>query len=511
MPLTTVVGSSGAGKTTFMQDVHKSHRCVYVRQYHSLRPYIPVAAIPDFDETELPFWNIYKQEGTAETIKVGGTMAGAFTAGLSGGQRKLFVFELIYQRTKRQRDLLICLDEPFAGVTDDYVPWVVDRLNLMRRHHNILLVTNDHVQALTGMSDNTITVSAVDRSVVTVNNNERVDREKAIMALSVGEAYAYEASGADYNFFVDAEMKKNASVMGVATYAICAFALFIPTFWGTAQEGAALVLIAIDMIGYFAIKPYLLSLVDWRNYVSEEAEALMHSSKGKQKLWKTYLTMCMILLISLLQYGLANAVIDGLGDFTYWIAIFFDSGSLTFPSICLGLYTSLPLEAVASISSLPFMLLIFFSTTYSPGSGIAVVKEFRYLFSRFYLWCMTPGVSHLMEGCPASRSLNVLYLVLTGSLGVIIFLVCMLVKNTRLNMKRDRKEKKRKSMAQDAEFQSLQLELYGVGQHASSKELLTEERQSSFSESGGKSMFASNDNSFSISSCDDSGVICFEV
>ena len=49
-------------------------------------------------------------------------MAGQFTAGLSGGQRKMLLFELIVQRTANQSDLLIVLDEPFAGVTDDCKP-----------------------------------------------------------------------------------------------------------------------------------------------------------------------------------------------------------------------------------------------------------------------------------------------------------------------------------------------------------------------------------------------------
>jgi hypothetical protein len=73
--------------------------------------------VPNFDPTGLPFWDIYVNEGTADKIQLGGTMAGEFTAGLSGGQRKLFLFELIYQRTKTQKGILIVLDEPFAGVT----------------------------------------------------------------------------------------------------------------------------------------------------------------------------------------------------------------------------------------------------------------------------------------------------------------------------------------------------------------------------------------------------------
>ena len=99
------------GKTTFLNDTVKSHKCTYIRQYHSIRPYITVSKIPKFDPTKLPYWDIYVNENKASTIKVGGTMAGEFTAGLSGGQRKLLLFELIYQRTKSQMNLLLILDD----------------------------------------------------------------------------------------------------------------------------------------------------------------------------------------------------------------------------------------------------------------------------------------------------------------------------------------------------------------------------------------------------------------
>jgi ABC-type Mn2+/Zn2+ transport system ATPase subunit len=108
-------------------------------------------------------------------------------AGLSGGQRQLLLFELMYQRTASHSNLLLVLDEPFAGVTDDFVPWIVGRLNEMRRLHNVLLVTNDHVETLKELADNTIIVSAIDRSKVQVNRINDVDREKCILALSVGE------------------------------------------------------------------------------------------------------------------------------------------------------------------------------------------------------------------------------------------------------------------------------------------------------------------------------------
>lgn len=88
-----------------------------------MRPYITVSKIPHFDPSRLPFWDIYVKEGKDQTIQAGGTLAGQFTAGLSEGQRKMLLFELICQRTADQSDLLIVLDEPFAGVTDDFVPY----------------------------------------------------------------------------------------------------------------------------------------------------------------------------------------------------------------------------------------------------------------------------------------------------------------------------------------------------------------------------------------------------
>jgi hypothetical protein len=111
------------------------------------------------------------------------------------------LFELIYQRTKNQRKLLLVFDEPFAGVTNDFVPWIVDQLNLMRQKHNILLVTNDHVQALSEMVGNVLTVSAIDHTKVKINDREQVDREKAILALSVGNDYKFGATNSDLKFF----------------------------------------------------------------------------------------------------------------------------------------------------------------------------------------------------------------------------------------------------------------------------------------------------------------------
>ena len=93
--------------------------------------------------------------------------------------------------------------------------------------------------------------------------------------------------------------------------------------------------------------------------------------------------------------------------------MFCDVFSLSFPLIAVSIYTRMPLETSHFIGSLPFLFVIFFSTTFSLGSGVALVKQLRYLFPRFYFWCMLPSdVSDIMEGCPTPE-LNVLYLVLS--------------------------------------------------------------------------------------------------
>jgi hypothetical protein len=460
MTLSVVVGSSGSGKTTFLNDVHKTHHCTYIRQYHLIRPYISVSKIPNFDPTALPFWDIYESEGTADGIKVGGTMAGEFTAGLSGGQRKLMLFELIRQRIKNQSDLLIVLDEPFAGVTDDFVPFIVDRLNEMRKTHNILLVTNDHVATLTEMSDNTITVSAIDRSKVKVNSREQVDRELAILALAVGDPYAQEVSNADLKFFLDTEVYSNQALVGIAGFTIFAYTLFLLTFWDSNEKSAASVVIAGSIVAYFCINPYLLALVDWRNAMSEEAEALLHSSKGMNKILKTLLTLTLILVISLIEWGCINACSPGFEDFDYWIGFLFDSASNTLFLICLGVFTKMPFQAVQILGSLPFLLMIFLSTTFSPGAGVPVIKELRYLFSRFYLWCTIPGVMDDMEGCPP-EDLNLLYLILSSFVGVFFFIVAQGLQAGQKGAEKHKDADKRKQIMESEEAKLLQAELYG--------------------------------------------------
>jgi ABC-type lipoprotein export system ATPase subunit len=461
MTLTVVVGSSGSGKTTFLNHVHESHKCTYIRQYHNIRPYVIVSKIPNFDPKGLPYWDIYEREEKAATIRVGGTMAGEFTAGLSGGQRKLLLFELIFQRFQKQTDLLLVLDEPFAGVTDDFVPFIVKRLNDLRENHNILLVTNDHIDTLKSMADNSITVSAIDRTTVNINNRNKVDREKAILALSVGESYTYETSMEDIKFFLDVEVFSSMALVGIAIFTIFAFGMFLASFWNSAEENAIYVLVAGSLISFFSINPYLMALADWRVYMSEEAEALLHSSKELNKFLKTIVTCVLVLIISTVQFSITMVCIDGLESVTFWVAMLMDSFASTVGFICFGLYTDLPFTIVQVVASLPFLFMIFFSTTFSPGAGVAGLKGLRYLFTRFYFWCMIPGVQDEMDGCPDSDGLNLALLVIVSFVTVFFFLVVKV--STRLVRSRGEQaaSSKKEALMEGEGFLELQVELYG--------------------------------------------------
>jgi hypothetical protein len=370
------------------------------------------------------------------------------------------LFELIFQRTAPYSDLLLVLDEPFAGVTDDFVPWIVGRLNEMRKQHNVLLVTNDHVATLKELADNTIVISAIDRSKVQVNGLNTVDREKCILALSVGDEFLYRGTAADLKFFFDVEVTNNGALFGVAAFTIFAFGLFLATFWDSSSTQGALIIVAASLIAFFCLNQYLVALVDWRNFMSEEAEALMHSSKATNKALKSMLTLTLVLIVSLVEWGVVNAVVDGFEDRKFWVGILMDSASGT-SSIFFGLYTKLPFQAVQLLASVPFLFMIFFSTTFSPGSGVAGLKELRYLFARFYLFCMIPGVQDDMEGCP-DEDLNVLYMVLSALIGTFLFAVyeitLFIVKASHT-----KKQIHEKNQLKDDEFRDLQVELYGEG------------------------------------------------
>lgn len=80
----TLNGAPALSRAFAEDDTHTLLHFLYAGQYHTARPYIRVTSIPNFDPSALPYWDIYVKEGIADTIRVGGTMAGEFTAGLSG-------------------------------------------------------------------------------------------------------------------------------------------------------------------------------------------------------------------------------------------------------------------------------------------------------------------------------------------------------------------------------------------------------------------------------------------
>merc|ERR1712205_237384 len=147
--------------------------------------------------------------------------------------------------------------------------------------------------------------------------------------------------------------------------------------------------------------------------MEEEAEALLHSSKSMNRILKTCLTLFLLVIITCIQFGCLEVVIGTMSSYEFFFGILFDNLSLLVAMIILGLYTSLPDQAVQILGAMPFLLMIFFSTTFSPGAGVKGIKELRYLFSRYYLWCMLPDQMG-MEGCPESNTL--LYLVLSSLL-----------------------------------------------------------------------------------------------
>ena len=425
--------------------------------------------IPDFDPTQLPYWSLYSQktlEGSDAKnvsynpdVKIGGTMAGKFVAGLSGGQRKIMGLELVRQRTSSQSDLLIVLDEPFAGVTDDFVPFITERLAEMARKHNLVLVTNDHVDVLTKMADSTITVSAIDRSKVLVDGKTH-ERELVLHALAKGVGYEHSIGSRDLKFFAMTELITSPHIHISLGFAVFLMALFRLTFLDSSGP-ESLVLVAIQILAYFAVQPFLISLTDWRNIVSEEAEALMHSSVQSMLALKTIVTLSLMTVVITAAWGCLVAVLDTsvTNDPAMWVAMLCDLASFTLPFVFLGLYSRLPLQFVQPLAAMPFLFMIFFSSTFSPSAGVDGLKEFRFLFPRFYMWCRLPDVKDMLEDCPVKNQLTT-YTILSGCLGLFLFLVLQAVRCCMAQARADEAQHKHEEIAQRPEYQQIQVELY---------------------------------------------------
>lgn len=77
---------------------------------------------------------------------------------------------------------------------------------------------------------------------------------------------------------------------------------------------------------------------------------------------------------------------------------------------------------------------------------------------------MLPGVSDQMEGCPADSGLNLLYLCLSGLLGVFLFIVIMGCLTLYRSTQKKKNNKKRAALKDNQEFIDLQMFLYGEKQ-----------------------------------------------
>ena len=125
-----------------------------------------------------------------------------------------------------------------------------------------------------------------------------------------------------------------------------------------------------------------INLYFFRVYMCEEAEALLHSSKSTNKFLKTFITIFLLFIVSCIQFGCQDAVIGTVTTLDFFVGIFFDNLSLLVAIVCLGLYTNLSDPEVQILGSMPFLFMLFFSTTFSPGAGVTGLKELRYLFPR---------------------------------------------------------------------------------------------------------------------------------
>ena len=196
----------------------------------------------------------------------------------------------------------------------------------------------------------------------------------------------------------------------------------------------------------------------------EESHALVHSFPALYRALKTALTMTLILVVSWAEFGVVNAVMTNsslLSRISIWIGMFTDSLSMTFALIGLGIYTHLEFQRVEILGTLPFLLMVFFSTTFSPGSGLPGIKELRYLFARFYFWCLVPIDD--MEGCPDTSNewTLVVYMCLASLVGVVLFVSIQVVRTCRTRSKTAQTVEFRQSLLLQPDFVQLQHSLFG--------------------------------------------------
>ena len=80
------------------------------------------------------------------------------------------------------------------------------------------------------MADNTVTVSAIDRSTVKINGREGVGRDLALLAMSIGDDYQHTTNNNDLAFFRSVEFSKNGGIPFVGAFAVFAVSCVMLTY-----------------------------------------------------------------------------------------------------------------------------------------------------------------------------------------------------------------------------------------------------------------------------------------
>lgn len=89
-----------------------------------------------------------------------------------------------------------------------------------------------------------------------------------------------------------------------------------------------------------------------------------------------------------------------------------------------------------------------------------MLKELRYLFPRYYFWCMVPYVQDTMEECP-DDDIIILYLVLSTFTGVFILFVVLLAVHLRENTQRKHQASRHDDIMKKDGFHNLQAKIHG--------------------------------------------------
>ena len=164
----------------------------------------------------------------------------------------------------------------------------------------------------------------------------------------------------DFKFFLNVELSRHGGIPGVFFFAVFAVGLFLLTFWNSKAGSEPLVLIAGGMVSFFTANPYFLLLTDWRVYMIEEAEALLHSSKTMNRCLKLCLTLALEVCICTCQYGVIQACldVDTLQGANFYFGIMFDSLSLLIAIALLGLFTDMSFQSVQIFGGMPFLFMM---------------------------------------------------------------------------------------------------------------------------------------------------------